>query len=190
MRIPVSAFVLGVLGTPLAAAPAVVPPPPVATPAKPDPARIAAADRLLAAMHYDSLLQRSLDQLIADGRKSMPGQLTEMVNDSLPPELIGKVQDITEAHIRKTFAEHGAEMKHGAALIYASHFTVAELDHLVQLQSDPVMVKMQSELPKIAAESVALSRAAFIKDMPALIADLKTLVETYKATGKVETPAT
>ena len=170
---------------------AVVAQPALAKPAAaPEPARIAAAEKLLAAMHYDSLIDRSIDLMIVEQRKAMPAQLRLWFKEQpLPDDLVAKMQAISEAHMRKTFSDNRAELKHGTVLIYAAHFTAAELNRLAKLQSDPVMAKMQAEMPQITADSLALGQAAALKDMPVLIAELKALVQDYVA-GKSGKPST
>jgi len=122
----------------------------------PDPARVAAAGAYLDAMHYDRQIGRTVDAIVAQISRSLDAELSADPSVKLPPELIAKVKNIAATHIRSAFAEHGAELKRGTALIYASHFTVPELQHLAQLQSDPVIARMQEEMPQIAADTMAL----------------------------------
>ena len=149
----------------------------------PDPDRIAAAERLLAALNYDALIDRMTEAMIAESEKSMPDQLARMAEalgkDPPPPELLAKVQSRVSKAFRDTMRENRSELRRGTALIYASRFTAAEIDHIAELQKDPVMIKMQAELPAISAEGTALGRAAFTQKMPEVMKDIEALVEEY-----------
>jgi len=149
----------------------------------PDPARIAAAERLLTALNYDALIDRMTDAMIAESEKSMPAELTRMAEalgkDAPPPELLAKVQSLISKSFRDTMHENRSQLRRGTALIYASRFSEAEIDHIAELQKDPVMIKMQAELPAISAEGSALGRAVFAQKMPQLMSDIQTLVEEY-----------
>jgi len=80
-------------------------------------------------------------------------------------------------------------LKRGTALIYAKHFTAAELERLAKLQSEPVLVKMQTEMPQIATESMALSQAMAASGNATLQARIKAAVEDYYR-SKGEKPGT
>lgn len=162
--------------------------PVAAEPAGPDPARIAAAEKLLDAMHYDAQIDRTLEAIIVEVEKQVGAGLSAKLADPAP-ELIDKIKKITGSQMRDTFHEHHAELKRGTALIYAKHFTAAELERLAKLQSEPVMVKMQSEMPQIATESMALSQAMAASGSAALQARIKAAVEDYYR-SKGEKPGT
>ena len=148
--------------------------------ATPDPQRVAAATRLLDAMHYEDLLDRTVSAMIADQQKSFPERLEAEVGEPLPDDLKAQVFDVIASSIRKAMRDSHDELRRGAALIYASHFTTAELDHLTRIQADPMMVKLQAELPQLSAEAAALGRAAVIREQPDMIEAIKKLFENYK----------
>lgn len=153
-----------------------------AAPAAPpsDAARVAAAERLLDAMHFDTQIDRTMDAVITEVQKNIETSLTAKL-DEPAPELIKELREIAADHMRTTMRSHLANLRRGTALIYARHFTVAELERLTTLQSDPALVKMQSELPQIAAESMALSRAVAESGQADLQARIKDAVERYVA---------
>src|SRR5690349_5459939 len=144
-----------------------------------DPSRIAAAEALLDAMHYDRQIQRTLDAIIVEVDRSIDKDLTEGMAEKLPPELITRIKGIAETHMHGMFEEHGAELKRGTALIYATHFTVPELRHLAELQSDPVLVKMQDQLPKIAADNMALTQAVISQESDKVREEVIAAVQDY-----------
>lgn len=151
-----------------------------ATPA-PDAARIAAAEGLLDAMHYDRQVTRTMDAVIAQTDRSLDAQLTAHGSDRIPADLMAKVKAIAETQMRSTFAEHRADLRRGTALIYARHFTVPELQHLAALQADPVLAKMQDEMPQIAADTMALTQALVSQDREKVRDKIKAAVEDYLA---------
>ena len=162
--------------------------PALAEPAGPDPARVAAAEKLLDAMHYDSQIDRTLEAIIVEVEKQVGAWLSANLTDPAP-ELIAKIKAITGSQMRDTFHEHHGELRRGTALIYAKHFTAAELDHLAKLQADPVLVKMQTEMPQIATETMALSQAMVASGNATLQARIKAAVEDYYR-SKSEKPGT
>ena len=163
--------------------------PAMAAPSAPDPARMAAADKLLDAMHYDSLIERTTSAYIADAEKTFPAQLEQKIGQPLPAELKDKLFAVIASTIRKSIDENRTELRRGTAMIYASRFTAAEIEHLIRLQGDPVMIKMQQELPQIMTESVALGHAAIQRELPGLASSIEQVVKDYYAEQKAG-PAT
>ncbi|HEY4071347.1 MAG TPA: DUF2059 domain-containing protein [Sphingomicrobium sp.] len=147
----------------------------------PDAARITAAEAYLNAIHYDQQVSRVVDAIIAQIDHSLDTQLSADPSDKLPDDLVKRIKGIAASHMHRTFAEHGAELKRGTALIYASHFTVPELQHLAQLQSDPVIARMQEELPQIAADTMALTQNLAQQEGQSVQDEVKTAVEDYLA---------
>jgi hypothetical protein len=60
---------------------------------------------------------------------------------------------------------------------------------MIELQHDPVLVKMQAELPQIMTESMALSQASLDQETPRMMEQLKAVIEGYER-NKGEKPAT
>ena len=149
----------------------------------PDPVTIVAAERLLEAINYDALIDRTTEKMIAEFEKSLPNQINQIAEalgeDPPPPELSALVRSRMSDVYRTTVREGRSELRRGAALIYASRFTVAELEHIAELQKDPVLIKMQAEAPGMTAESSALGRAVMSRKMPELIKDIQSIVEEY-----------
>ncbi len=163
---------------PAAAAPSV--PAPATVPAnRADSASIAAANRLLDAMHYDRLLDRTIDAVVVEMNRTIDTKLNAELSEPLPPEILGRIKAITETHMRATFRDHRMELRRGTATIYANHFSIGELQRLAELQSDPAMVKMQEELPQIAADTMALSQALVAGQREQVTEEVKAVVEDY-----------
>ncbi|MES2002734.1 MAG: DUF2059 domain-containing protein [Pseudomonadota bacterium] len=153
--------------------------------AAPDAQQVAAAERLLAAQDYDSTLDRTINALTDEMKRSFADRVNRDLAAPAPPGLVTKVQDIIERHLRVYFAQSRGQMKRATALIYANHFTVAELDRLAVIQRDPAMRKLQLEAPQIAVETMGLSQAAWATSEPALKAEIESVMRDYlKSKGK------
>jgi hypothetical protein len=160
---------------PLAAAPVA----PAARPASVDPAAIAAANRLLDAMKFEELLDRTMTAVIADAEKTIPARLEAAAKEPIPADLKAKASALIVDFMRRAATANRAEVRKGTALIYARHFTAAEIDHMAEMMRDPVMVKMQTAMPQIMTESMALSQANIDREMPKMMEELQTLLEQY-----------
>jgi hypothetical protein len=155
----------------------------------PDPTRIAAAEKLLDKMHFDQLTDRTVEAMIADAQKAFPAQLEARMGQALPAVLKDKLFAVIAASLRRGMTLNRANMRRGTVMIYASRFTAPELAHMIELQNDPVMVKMQAELPQIMAESAALGSAAMQSEMPRMAKDIEQIVKDYFAANG-DKPAT
>jgi hypothetical protein len=156
--------------------------PAIAAQASPDSARIAAAEHLLKAMNYDVQMDRTIEAIIGEVERSIDQGLNKQMDEPLPAEVLAKIKAIAETHLRMSFAKHRPALRRGTALIYAKHFTVAELDRMATLQSDPVMVKMQAEIPEIMAETMALSQAMSAEGQDEMRKEVQAVVEDYLRT--------
>jgi len=153
--------------------------PALAAPSTPDAARLAGAEKLLDAMHYDAQIEKILDAVTAEVQRSIRENLNKTLLEPLPSAVTAKIAGIAETHMRSAFNAHRSEMKKGTELIYARHFTAAELERLAALQSDPVMVKMQTELPEITAENMALSQGLVASAQAGLQQEIQAVVLDY-----------
>ena len=148
--------------------------------------RVEAAERLLDAVGHDSQMDAVLEMLIGQMQKTLPAQINARLDKPLPDELMQRLLKITDAHVRKSFGESRSDLKHATALIYASQFSAAELDRLVELQSDPVMKKFQEKAPELVAQSMALGQGLSERDRPALESAIKAAIEDYfRSRGEV-----
>ena len=140
-----------------------------------DAPRLAAASKLLEAMHYDTLIDRTLDAIVAESQRAIAANLNQSADEPLPASLVTKIQGIVEIHIRQAIGDR--------------HFTTEELGRLAQLQADPVMAKMQAETPAIAAETRALSSGLAANARGKVEEEVKAAVVEYLHT-KDGKPAT
>ena len=153
--------------------------PALAAPQAPDAARVAAAGRLLDTIHYDSLIDRTIEAYVADAQKTFPQRLEAQLKTELPQDLKDKLFAVIAASIRRAMSQNRGDLRRGTALIYATRFTTPEIEHLIQLQSDPVMVKMLAEMPQIATEGAALGQAAVQRELPSLTKEIEQVVKAY-----------
>ena len=185
--IPILLAVLAV--SPLSAAAAPRAPPQTTASPRVDPAAVAAANRLLDAMNYDQLVDRTMNAMIAEAERTVPQKLEAVSGTALPADLKAKLTTVISDFMRRLATANRAEMRQGTALIYARHFTASEINHMIELQRDPVLVKMQVELPQIMTESMALSQASLEQETPRMMEQLKAVIEEYER-NKGEKPAT
>lgn len=143
------------------------------------PARVEAAERLLVAVGFDSMMDKMADQLTEQMKTTLPAQINARLDKPLPDDLMQRILGITDAHMRKSFAANRADLRRGTALIYASHFTESELDRLVQLQADPVMRKFQAEVPELMAQALTLGQGLAERNRSQLESAIKAEVEEY-----------
>ena len=178
MRHSIPILLAALAASPLSAAPAAPP----QAPASPrlDPAAVAAANRLLDAMNYDQLVDRTMNAMIAEAERTIPQKLEAASGTAIPDDLKAKLTTVISDFMHRLATANRAEMREGTALIYARHFTASEIDHMIELQHDPVMLKMQAELPQIMAESLALSQASLDRETPRMMEQLKSVIEEYE----------
>lgn len=142
-----------------------------------EPARIAAAERVLDAMNYDAVTEKTVDALATEGHRQIMGQLQGNPNLSLSRSKIDRLSSTIAEFMRSTISKHKTSLRRGTALIYARHFSVEELDRLAVLQRDPLMQKFQTELPQISAELMAMSNAMMAAEQPKLRAAIQQILQ-------------
>ncbi|HEU5481612.1 MAG TPA: hypothetical protein VFU80_00765 [Sphingomicrobium sp.] len=141
--------------------------------------RMAAAERLLVAMNYDALQERMIESMIAEAEKTLPARLQGAGGEAIPPELSARLSQTIASSVRRNLTANKVENRKAILLIYAHHFTESELDHLAGLQKDPVLMKMQAELPAIMAEWNTVFAAQMQRDMPKLVDEIKKVVADH-----------
>ena len=70
-------------------------------------------------------------------------------------------------------------LRRATALIYARHFTAAELDRIAALQADPVMRKWSDVAPALMGDMMPLVMDLMIARRPELIEHAKKVVTDY-----------
>ncbi len=172
-----------VIASPAVAEPS-SPSPATSSPGVADPAALAAAERMMDAMNYDKLIDDMMTAMVAQARLSIPEQIEKMAEqagEELPADFKERLVAIVVGSLERSTKGKTAELRRDTALIYARHFTAAEIDRMTELQKDPVMVKMQAKMPAIMAESMAMSQKTLAEEMPRMIEDVKQMVAEYKA---------
>ena len=154
-----------------------------------DPARMAAAEKLLDVIHYDAQVDRTMEAVLAEIKKQLANELNAQFDEPLPANVIAQLQDVASRHFRKAVADHRAQLRRATIVMYMNHFTTAELQRMAEIQADPVMIKVQQEMPAIAAESMTLGRGLVQDEMPKIREEAKAVLEQY-AKDKEAKPAT
>jgi hypothetical protein len=141
----------------LAAQPVAAAPPAPAAPAtaRIDPAALAAADRLLTAMDYDGMMKHACDAMVAKMAPMLKSSLEQKTGQKVDDALIDRITGV-EAQFLRQMLVNSPDVRRASVVIYATHFSAAELDHLALLYKDPVMRKWSQVGPDAAAEMLPL----------------------------------
>lgn len=172
-----------------AATPVHVIPPVAPQAAKPDPATVAEAVRLLDADEFDKTAVRSTELMVGLSLANMVSQMQKMYGDKMPADLVGQVRTVIHDYAMSTMRAHLADMKRQTAELYAEQFTRAELIRLRELHSDPVAVKAREKgevmQPRLMMIGVQTMRAA----QPELDAKIKQMVTEYISAHNGSSPS-
>ena len=153
---------------------------PVSTPsATPEPAAMQAAERMLDAIDYDRLMTRMVDAMIVDQRKAVLDKIEEAAGETISEGLKSDIGNAMESSIRRMFRDSSGNMRRGSALIYARHFTAAEIDRLADINNDPVMRKSLAVMPQIVNEMMALTEAMVAAELPKLEREIEAIVTRH-----------
>ena len=173
-RLAFAAFMM-LAGTAL---PALAAPAPGPSQSRIDPAALAAAQRLLGAMDYDRMMQRTVDAMVGNMAPVLKKSLETRTGKPVDDELVRRLTVIQGEFMRSTLI-NSADMRRAVATIYASKFTAAELDHLASLYKDPVMRKWTDVGPAVAAEMMPLVQGVMESRRGELEQRIKAAVLNY-----------
>ena len=121
-----------------------------ATTPPPDPAKVAVATRILEATHATDNMMAVMDTMIAPMVQSIKTQ-----NPSLPDDQIKMISDMLTEELHKLVPQ-GVALN---AQVYASHFTLEELNAIAAFYQTPVGQKIITEQPKIVKEVLPIGMA-------------------------------
>ena len=143
-----------------------------------DPLRLKAADRMLTAMNYDRMMHQTADAMIAQMgplfRRAIEQKTGEKADDALVQQLTGIEADF----MQKTIVG-SADVRRAVATLYASEFTVPELNRLTDLLDDPVMRKWTEVAPDMAGKMFPLVQAVVESHREELETRIKAAVTDY-----------
>jgi hypothetical protein len=151
-----------------------------ATDKKTDPQALSAADRLLTAMGYDQMMQRTCDALVAKMGPMMKSSIEAKTGEKADDALIKLITDIQSKFMHETLVD-SPNLRRAVATIYANRFTVGELDHLADLYKDPVMRKWADVTPDASAEMFPLVQGMIESHRDDLQRRIKDAVTDYYA---------
>jgi hypothetical protein len=163
------------LTAPLTAAPAA----PSAT-SHVDPAALKAADRLLTAMNYDRMMERTCTAMVAQMGPMMKASIERETGEKVDDALIKRITDVQSDFMHEALV-NSPQLRRAVATIYARHFTPAELDRLSELYKDPVMRKWTEVTPDASAEMLPLITGVMESRRSALEERIKAVVTDYLA---------
>lgn len=144
----------------------------------PDPSALAAAERLLTAMGYEDLMRRTADAIAAQSGPSMKKAIEQETGQEVDDELVSRLQKLQRSHMESLLLQD-KNLRRATALIYARHFTAAELDRIAALQADPVMRKWSDVAPALMGDMMPLVMDLMIARRPELIEQAKKVVTDY-----------
>lgn len=149
-------------------------------------AALAAARDLLVSTGFERQMELSGMAMANTAFEHNVAQQEQKLGTSMPDSLKQKIHGI----MNEQLAAMLADMKHSAlddaAQVYAEYFTAEELHRLAVLNSDPVMRKAQSLLPRMMPQLAQIGLKAASKHEPALQAKIKEAVDEWAATQKIK----
>jgi hypothetical protein len=116
----------------------------------PDPAKMAVATRILEETHALDNMNSTLDAMIAPLIRNIKQQ-----SPAIPDEQLKVISDMLAEELRKKFPQIMALN----AQIYASHFTLDELNAIEAFYQTPAGQKIVGETPKIMKEVLPIALA-------------------------------
>ena len=179
-----AAVVAAAIGQSSMAAPAPAPPSSVVSPKpvqKLDPETIAEATRLLDAEGFEQELIRSSELAVDTMSVGMVERMQKASDEQIPADFIAQLKQAMHDHAVTTMRANLASIKRQAAEIYAKEFTKAELTHMRELATDPVMVKARERRKLIEPQLMMIGIRTMRASQPELEAKIKRLVADYRA---------
>ena len=121
----------------------------------PDAPTIAAAERLLTGMDYDRQMERMSEMMAEQSGPAMKKSIEAETGMQVDDELIRKLAEVQRSSLREVFV-NDKNLRRATALIYARHFSAADLDRLAILYKDPVMRKWTELAPALMGDMMPL----------------------------------
>lgn len=152
---------------------------------RPEPARLAAAERMMVSMKMSETMDKMIDAMLGQSMS----RITDQVVKSLPNES-GVTDDpefgaIVKRHIDRMMTNMSANMREQMPTlieritsIYARNFSVTELDDMSRFYLTPTRQAMLERLPALSQQTAAETQQLL---MPQLLADLPGMQRSLKA---------
>ena len=100
--------------------------------------------------------------------------------EPVPSDLRGRLHSVMMDNVSTLIAELRPTALEDAARVYARYFTAAEIRELRQLQTNPVMIKMQRVAPQFMSELMQIGIAASARRMPEVNARVRREIEAWQ----------
>lgn len=163
--------------------PATTPPAPPAPPA-PAPAldheAIAEARTLLRASGFETQFEEATNRIAEDTFATMMRELETRYGEPVPAELRTRLHSVMMENIANILADLRPTALEDSARVYARHFTAAEIRELRQLQTHPVMIKVQRIAPQLTSDLMQIGVAASARRMPEATERLRREFEAWE----------
>jgi len=121
----------------------------------PDARTLAAAERLLTGMDYDRQMERMSEMMAQQAGPALKKAIEAESGLPVDDELIRRLAEVQQSFLRKAFV-NDKNLRRATALIYARHFSAADLDRLTILYQDPVMRKWTELAPAVMGDMMPL----------------------------------
>ncbi len=168
---------LCVSGGTAAAAPS-PPAPPIASVPNANPASLAAAHRLLDAMGYEDLMRRTTQSMVAPMKADIKRRLEEKLERPVDDSLIVELSAVADRFMKARLVDE-PKLRSATALLYARHYSAADLDHMAVLYRDPVMQRFNRQLPALMAEFMPLITGMLDQHRGTLELEMTTVIRDY-----------
>ena len=139
-----------------------------------------AARELLRSAHYDEQFAATARQSAEASFAAVTDQLQQQYQDEFPEELRTRFRDVMRQHIEQVIVDMRPTALDDAARVYARYFTAAELRELQDLQSQPVLVKMQRIAPQFMADLTRIGVEGTAHRLPQLIQQMTQIIEDWR----------
>lgn len=147
-------------------------------------AALAAARDLLVSVGFEQQMERtSLTMANAFFDQGMTSA-EEKVGESMPTDLKQQIRSVMNEEVASIVTELKRTALDDAAQIYAEYFSADELRRLTEINTDPVMRKMQALTPQLAPQLAQIGLSVATKRRPALEQKIKDVIEQWTAAKK------
>lgn len=157
-------------------------PPTAAPPPRPsetiDADTLAAARDLMREMNVESMMT-GVGLIAADAAVQTEVEALRKQGIDLPSDLVEQIRQLVQDETRSSLEEMTKTFKEDASYVYARYFTAPELCKLKELQSDPVMRKLQTLTPQLMAELVKIDMDKAAETQAQLMRKVQALIESW-----------
>lgn len=143
----------------------------------PNPDAVAAADRVLDAIGYETMMSQMADKMSKQFEDETKRVFEEKIGASADPEMLRRVAAVQTEFLRSFISD--PKLRKATALLYARHFTASELDQMAVLMREPVMKKWNDRMPVVMADFMPLISAELANRRDDFQAEIIAIISEY-----------